>query len=134
MMEFCFGIIPVRKAKLGWQVFLVKHKKGNYWSFPKGHHKADEKRLQTTQRELFEETGFQVSQFLPISPFPPVEELTERYSFKRNGEIIDKTVTYFVAEVTGEFTPQKDEIEEGNWFYLTFLSRKNNFGFSKQID
>jgi len=112
MKETCFGVIPLRQIKGGWQVFLVKHRKGGYWSFPKGHGNPGEEELEAAERELFEETGFHVSRLLPI------QKLNEQYQFQRDGKNIDKMVTYFAAEVTGEFKPQKVEIEDGEWLFL----------------
>jgi bis(5'-nucleosidyl)-tetraphosphatase len=125
--EICFGIIPLRQNLGGWQVFLVKHKKGDYWSFPKGHHHPNEDAMQTAKRELFEETNLQVLHWLPV------KQLTERYYFQRESQQIDKTVTYFIAEVGGEFKPQKVEIEEGNWFVLEEAIDRITFNESRHL-
>lgn len=94
-----FGIIPIRRG----QILLIKHQKG-HWAFPKGHPDAHEAPQETAQRELQEETGLKVVHFLNHT-------LQERYTFDQ----IEKTVTYFLAEVEGEVRLQKAEIAQYRW-------------------
>ena len=70
--EFCFGIIPLKRKEESWEVFLVKHNKG-HWGFPKGHSLLEETPEQIACREVYEETGLSVTNFLQVSP------LTEKY-------------------------------------------------------
>ena len=39
------------------KVLLIKNKKSEHWSFPKGHMEPGESRIMTAQREIFEETN-----------------------------------------------------------------------------
>ena len=49
-----FGVILISKYK---NVLLVKGRKVNKWSFPKGHLQSDESSFDCAMRECFEETG-----------------------------------------------------------------------------
>lgn len=104
-----FGVVPLKKEGGQWEVFLIKHKHGRYWGFPKGHAEAGETPQVTAARELKEETNLDVVQFLTGEP------LMERYSFMLGGSRIYKRVYYFIAEVSGEISLQKHEISDGIW-------------------
>lgn len=107
-MEKAFGIIPLKLAKTGWKVFLVKKKEGHV-GFPKGHALKEEAPKMAAQRELFEETGLSVSNYLASQP------LVETYSFEKDGRKVFKEVAYFLAEVEGDITLDGEEIAEGRW-------------------
>lgn len=112
MLDFSFGIIPFQKTSNGLAVLLVQHKNGRYWSFPKGHPESGEEPIDTACRELKEETGLEIDELLSE------ETLVERYQFTRNGQTIDKTVTYFLALVSGAFELHKNEIHDARWFSI----------------
>jgi bis(5'-nucleosidyl)-tetraphosphatase len=108
-----FGIIPLaREEGRGWFTFLVCHRAG-HWGFPKGHADAGEEALHAAKRELFEETGLQVAEFLETPP------LKERYQFEMKGKRVDKRVTYFLAIAEGEVVLQWDELLDGRWIALS---------------
>ena len=50
--EVSFGVIPLMKDNAAWQVFLILHKSGNHWGFPKGHASGNETPQETATREL----------------------------------------------------------------------------------
>jgi bis(5'-nucleosidyl)-tetraphosphatase len=109
--EHSYGIIPLRHVRGKWEVFLVQHLNG-HWALPKGHPEPQETALETAKRELFEETGLEVKRLIPIEPF------RESYEFDRNLEHIQKTVTYFLAEVSGTEVLQQQEMQNGLWIEL----------------
>lgn len=109
--ETSYGVVPLRKLRGEWKTLLVKHGKG-HWGFPKGHAEEGEEANETAARELQEETGLQVKSFLNIPPY------TEHYFFRAGPDLIDKTVTYFAAEVEGKVVIQAAEITDFKW--LTF--------------
>lgn len=109
MKQESFGIIPLLKEQGQWQVFLIQHRRGRYWGFPKGHAEGDETPEQAAFRELKEETNLEVVRCLGTEP------LVEQYQFLAEGRRVSKQVTYFVAEVRGSVILQKEEIQNGIW-------------------
>lgn len=106
--EKSYGIVPVRQWNGDWQVLLVQHHSG-YWAFPKGHPEIGETAHETAVRELFEETGLKVVDFLSQESF------AEHYFFRHNSELISKKVEYFVALVAGTLVLQEEEIQAYQW-------------------
>ena len=113
--EHCFGIIPLIKRENSWEIFLVEHKKGRYFGFPKGHGEKGESPKESAERELKEETSMTVIRYLP-SPF-----LEQTYQFERDGEWIHKNVKYYLAEVTPHYEQRSHEIIQGKWVALKDL-------------
>lgn len=110
--ESSYGIIPLRVQQDEWQVLLIQHHAG-HWTFPKGHAELDETPKQTAERELKEETGLAVHQFLSSNP------LVEKYFFNLHGQHVTKTVSYFLALVEGEeVVIQEQEIKDSQWISL----------------
>lgn len=110
--EESFGIVPLSQDQGTWKVFLILHKAGRHWGFPKGHGSPGETSLETAKRELREETGLELVSLLRETPF------MENYQFKRRGKLVSKRVSYFPAVVSGEIKLQPEEIREGKWFDL----------------
>lgn len=108
--EESFGIIPLTQEDGKWKIFLILHKEGNHWGFPKGHKNPNETPLETARREILEETGLVVERFLTERPF------TEQYKFRRKGSLIIKTAHYFPAVVSGTPILQPEEIRDGGWY------------------
>jgi len=104
------GIVLINK-----KVLLVKNRlreeyKKNYssgfWGFPKGHLEEGETPLKAAEREVFEETGFEVK---CVGDKPIAES---RYSIEY-GKTIQKTVWFYEMKVIKEFVQEPDdEIEE----------------------
>lgn len=126
MHEISCGIIPLRHLKDEWQVFLVQLHAG-HWSFPKGHIDNDETRQETAERELHEETGLTIKQYLSTMP------LEEKYLFQREGHLIHKRVFFFVAEVKGRVRLQKQEIQAGEWLSLDTAMARLTFASDKGL-
>lgn len=117
----CFGIVPLTYRAGYWEVFLVRHLNGGHWSFPKGHEEKGESPKETAERELKEETGMEVICYLD-TPY-----VVEKYQFHHEGILVDKTVRFYLAEVTPSYTLQAEEIVEAKWLpineiveYVTF--------------
>ncbi len=107
--EESFGIIPLQRKEGQWSVFLIQLKHGRYWGFPKGHPEPNETPKQTAIRELKEETNLDIVRYLQEEP------LSEQYQFTLERRRVFKRVEYFVAEVAGEITLQKHEVQSGLW-------------------
>jgi 8-oxo-dGTP pyrophosphatase MutT (NUDIX family) len=94
-------IVPTRRASDGSRVLAL----------PKGHIDPGENTLQAATREVREETGL-VGE--------PVTELGEaRYWYRREGQTIPKSVTFFLFRyVEGDIADHDDEVEEARWIAL----------------
>ncbi len=121
-----FGVIPLKKENGEWRVLLILHKEGSHWSFPKGKADGNETAIQAANRELKEETALDVVQFLNEAPY------VEQYQFRSKGDVIQKTVHYFPAIVSGQLHLQEEEIRDAIWLnlpdaieHLTFKEAKN---------
>lgn len=107
-------------------VLLIQHHSG-HWSFPKGHPEPGELPQQVAERELREEAGLTIKQFL--SPDP----MTEKYGFVFKGERIEKTVYYFPALVEGSVVIQASEIKSSQWIRLSEAHLQMTFQEGKRI-
>jgi len=76
------------------QFLLIYQTQHQYWEFPKGGVEKGETDLQTLERELKEETG--LTKFSLISGFQEKVEFTFR---GQNGQLIDKTVVYYLLRL-----------------------------------
>src|SRR3989304_10512636 len=120
--DISFGIIPLRKTKDKWELFLVQHNSdGFFWGFPKGHLEAGEDQKTCAQRELFEETGLKVLSFFSNEP------LYEKYFFFRKNLKINKENYYFLAKVTEDAHITTNELLQGKWFSLQ--EAENQIGY-----
>lgn len=127
-----FGIVPLKQEEGVWHLFLILHRQGNHWSFPKGRRiHPKESPLEAAVRELKEETGMDVVHFLQQEP------LVEQYQFRRKNELVSKKVSYYPAEVSGEIELQPEEIREGKWVTfseaLQILSFKEGKALCQQL-
>jgi len=124
--EHSFGIIGLRVISDRCETLIVKHNKG-HWGFPKGHLESTESSQEAAARELQEETDAVIIRFFDVSP------LEERYFFKSEGLLVEKRVTYFLAEIEGEITLQKDEISEYRWASFKEAELLATFDECKQL-
>jgi len=122
-----FGIIPLRKIGDEWEVFLIQHKNGLHWGFPKGHQNHLESEVEAAIRELKEETGLHVESLLSDEPF------IDSYQFIKDGVHIFKTVSYFLYVVSGDVHLQTEEIISGNWYEFNQARSILTFDESKKI-
>lgn len=108
--EFSAGGIVVKKRFNNFEILLIKDSYGR-WTWPKGHIDQGEKSHQTALREISEETGLKEIKILNKIG-------RTNYSFHLKGELIFKTVFFFLAVATGDekFRIQQDEIKEAKWF------------------
>jgi len=125
--EESFGIIPLRKEDGEWQVFLVEHAQGHFWGFPKGHAEEGESPFASAKRELKEETNLDIQSL--VTPDP----LVEQYQYMRNSMSMQKLVTYFIAEVTGDVVLQTAEIQNGLWFSFPQAMSKLTYKEGKRV-
>ena len=95
------AIVPTKRASDGTRVLAL----------PKGHFDPGETALQAAQREVREETGVEAE---------PVRELGQaRYWYRRGGQTIGKSVTFFLfCYRAGDIADHDDEVEEVLWLDL----------------
>eukprot|EP01094_Clydonella_sp_ATCC50884_P009559 TRINITY_DN19086_c0_g1_i1.p1 TRINITY_DN19086_c0_g1~~TRINITY_DN19086_c0_g1_i1.p1 ORF type:complete len:143 (+),score=41.78 TRINITY_DN19086_c0_g1_i1:23-451(+) len=124
-----FGVIPIRREAGCCQVFMVQHRYGKHWGFPKGHKdSADETAFEAAKRELREECQFEIKELLVSG-----REFEEAYSFEKHGTTVQKKVTYWVASVHSEQPVlQESELVDGRWF--DFDSAKQMATFEEARD
>jgi 8-oxo-dGTP pyrophosphatase MutT (NUDIX family) len=116
------GAIVFRKVKNKIEVLVIKHRNGGHWSFPKGHVEGSETEHETAKREIFEETGIDVSF---------VTGFREMVSYSPKPRVI-KDVVYFLAEALNhDFVMQEEELSQIRWInindaekYLTYNNDK----------
>jgi len=99
--EELVAIVPTRRASDGSRVVAL----------PKGHIDRGETPLQAAQREVREETGIFGE---------PVCELGEaRYWYRRDGQTIPKSVSFFLFSfLDGDTSDHDEEVEEVRWIGL----------------
>ena len=76
------------------RILLVKGKKSNKWSFPKGHKNRGETYMSCAVRETYEESGINLDGYVPVA-----------YQRLSVGE-------YYFYELEQEVTPQIQDIQE----------------------
>jgi 8-oxo-dGTP pyrophosphatase MutT (NUDIX family) len=109
-------IVPTQRASDGTRVLAL----------PKGHIDPGETALQAAAREVREETGV-VGE--------PVRELGEsRYWYRRDGQTIPKTVSFFLFNyVEGDTDDHDDEVEEARWIGLKEAQRKLSHAAEREM-
>lgn len=118
------GAIVFRRRKNKIQILLICHKKGNHWSFPKGHVENEETEVETAIREIREETGVEV-----IIDDSFREEIRYRLP---NGNV--KDVIYFAAEENGGVLKcQEEEVCAMGWFSEESAMKKISHENSRKI-
>ncbi|MFI4991099.1 MAG: NUDIX hydrolase [Solirubrobacterales bacterium] len=95
-------IVPTRRASDGSKVVAL----------PKGHIDPGENALQAATREVREETGIVAE---------PVTKLGEtRYWYRRDGQTIPKSVSFYLFRyIEGDTADHDDEVEKAWWISLT---------------
>ena len=90
------------------KVLVVFKKMTKVWEFPQGTREENEDLLETLKREVVEETN--------IKKFRLVKDFRKKtyYRFRRDKEIFDKTVTYFLG-ITDEEVKLSEEHEQYRW-------------------
>lgn len=105
------AIIFIQKDKQI-KYLLLKHiKNGTQWGFPKGQNNENENIKATAAREIKEETGLIINNF--------IENFKEeaKYSFiNKDGAKINKKVIYFLGEVKHHKIKISHEHSDARWF------------------
>jgi len=83
------AIVFIKKKE---PIYLLLQYEAKHWDFPKGNIEKGESGQETTKREIEEETG--------IKDIEIVKDFKEKiqYYFKFKGELINKTVVFYLAK------------------------------------
>lgn len=113
------GAIVFRREGNQIKYLLLHYKfKTEYWGFTKGNVEEGETELETAKREIREETGIADLNFL--SGFK--EKI--HYFYRRDGELVSKSVTFFLAETSSKDVKISSEHIGYEWVdFKTALSR-----------
>ncbi len=122
-MEKSYGVIPCRHTTDGWEFLLIEDFRGN-WGFPKGHPEPGEEPKETAERELQEETGLFIKQWLDTPP------ITMQYTYSEKHE---KEVTLFFADVDGKLVVLTGEILQAQWVTLEEGEQLATFSETKKV-
>jgi 8-oxo-dGTP pyrophosphatase MutT (NUDIX family) len=122
-----YGIVPLVRHNEEWKVLLILHREGNHWGFPKGKSEKEELPQEAAQRELEEETGLKVLEFLKLDSY------TESYRFRRVSGTVLKTVVYFAAVVGGTLHLHEEEIRDAKWLSIDEALARLSFKQARQV-
>lgn len=117
----------MQKKQGAWHVLLIQHRAAGYWGFPKGRPEKDETAEETAIRELREETGLEVVHFISDKSF------NEQYFFHHRGKHVSKTVSFFIAEVTGDVILQINEVCAAQWVLLSRADQVLTYNNDKTV-
>ncbi len=109
-------IVPTRRASDGSKVVAL----------PKGHIDPGENALQAATREVREETGIVAE---------PVTELGEtRYWYRRDGQTIPKSVSFYLFKyIEGDTADHDDEVEKAWWIALADAQRELSHAAEREM-
>ncbi|MDR2606506.1 MAG: NUDIX domain-containing protein [Oscillospiraceae bacterium] len=101
------GVIVFRRGGSGIEYLLLFQSKSKSWSFPKGHAEPFETERQTALRELYEETGLELSL---------IEGFREVLSYPISTDIVgSKIVALFLAEAHADIVSLESAMEDYRW-------------------
>jgi 8-oxo-dGTP pyrophosphatase MutT (NUDIX family) len=121
--EHSAGAVIYREENGDFKFLILKYGLG-HWDFPKGNVEKDEKELDTVKREVFEETG--------INDIEIIDGFVERigYYYRIKGQLIYKTVNYYLARTNQKDVRLSYEHEDYAWVTveeaLKYLRHKNS--------
>lgn len=107
-LQFSAGIIVYHPTPAGRQYLLLQAASG-YWGYPKGKMEKGESKQEGALRELKEEAGIEAT---ILEGF---EHLITYFFKDRNGQLIKKTVYFFVGEASSEIVTISDEHIGHQW-------------------
>lgn len=122
----CAGIIPI--SYIGRKVLMIKHPEG-HWGFPKGHVEFDETEITAAKRELYEETGVSLNFVLDTNKY----KYTIVYLCKENGNIVKKSVTFFLGITCKTDVELDSHFEEYKWVDLDDVNTMELFEQYRQL-
>jgi 8-oxo-dGTP pyrophosphatase MutT (NUDIX family) len=127
--QFSAGGIVFKNQKFETLILLARHSQHHGWVFPKGligDSVKGEKKEQTALREVKEETGAIGKIIKMLTPVA--------YWFKLEGELIKKTVFYFLMEyVEGDIAKHDHEMDAVEWLSKDKVEERLTYKSDKQV-
>ncbi|MBE6551869.1 MAG: NUDIX domain-containing protein [Ruminococcaceae bacterium] len=99
------GAVVYRWEGINEEYLILRGRRSNKWTFPKGHMEKGESERETAIREVFEEAGFT----------PCLEDTFREELHYRMSPVGEKTVVLFLAEYDGNIRVRADEIRAYAW-------------------
>lgn len=107
--------------------YLLLHYEAGHWDFPKGGVEAGEKEEDTLAREMREETG--ITDYSLTQGFK--DEMS--YFFREGGELVRKTVVFYLAETMQEQVKLSFEHQDFAWLPFEEAKEKLTFKTAKEL-
>lgn len=108
-------------------IFLLLHYFHGHWDFPKGNKERGENHMETTRREIREETG--IGDITFIDGF----EKQISYKYRRQSELISKKVIYLLARTISKDVVLSSEHTAFVWEPYENALKKLTYKHSKEI-
>jgi bis(5'-nucleosidyl)-tetraphosphatase len=124
--EFSAGFL-VYRIENNIRKFLILHYPGGHFDFPKGHLEKGEYPIEAAIRELEEETGIKDIDIKKDFEEPII------YQFRRGEMIVNKTVTFYLAETKDEAVQISDEHRDYVWLEYEPAVQKVTFENARLI-
>ena len=108
-------------------IYLLLHYEAKHWDFPKGNIETGETDHETVKREIEEETG--------IKDIEIIKDFKEKiqYYFKFEGELINKTVIFYLAKTKTKEVKLSFEHIGSTWLPYDKAIEKLTFKNAKEI-
>lgn len=112
--ESSAGIIPFhdQNGERRYLILLSNLAEKEFWELPKGHIEIGESAKTAAAREFEEETGISDWEMLP--KFKKIL----RYFYRRRGQLVSKSVVYFLGEVKSNSVTISHESKDYAWVLL----------------
>ncbi|MFD3157935.1 bis(5'-nucleosyl)-tetraphosphatase [Haloimpatiens sp. FM7330] len=123
-IEKSCGAVVYRKCGADIEFIAVKSRESGHWGFPKGHMESGETEIETTKREIFEETGLEVTL---------LDEFRTEIEYYLS-ENINKRVIYFIGKTENQCVNiQQEEIADYKWLNYSDMLNILTFENAKDV-
>ena len=121
------AVIFRSEGERGERLYLLLHYGAGHWDFVKGGVEPGEEDEQTLERECREETGITALRVVP-GFYTDIE-----YFFKEEGNLVKKTVIFFIAETGQRDVKLSDEHDDFAWLPFSGALEKLTYKNAKTV-